>query len=144
MDLYLTGHIMQRFIYGFFLLVVFIGSCDSDNKSDCANIFCTQEFRIITILINHAADSSAFVLTDYKVIRVSDNKDITHLNNIIPENSGYYPLVDDSDFKLLRNINTEIEFQGYVGNNNIIKKRFVVTADCCHVTLVSGETIIYI
>ena len=135
---------MQRSIFGFFLLAVFIGSCDRDNKSDCTNIFCTQEFRIITILIKHAADSSAFVLTDYKVFRVSDNKDITHLNNIIQENSGYYPLVDDSDIKLLRNINLEIEFQGYVGNNIIIKKRFVVTADCCHVALVSGESVIYI
>ena len=135
---------MQRSLFGLFLLAVFIGSCDKDKKADCSNIFCTQEFRIITILINHASDSSAFILTDYKVIRLSDNKDITHLNNIIPENSGYYPLVDDSDSKLLRNINVEIEFQGYMGNNIIIRKRFIVTADCCHVALVSGESVIYI
>lgn len=137
-------HIMQRCVFSFFLLAVLIADCDRDSKSDCSNIFCTQEFKIITILIKHASDSSAYILTDYKVLRVSDNMDLTHVNNIFPENEGYYPLVDDSDLKLLRNIKTVIEFQGYAGNNQVVKRRFAVTADCCHVSLVSGESIVYI
>jgi hypothetical protein len=135
---------MRRRLLSFFLLAILLANCDSDKKSDCSNIFCSQEFRIITVLIRHASDSTAFILTDYKVFRVSDNKDLTLVNNTFPENAGYYPLVDDSDFKLLRNINTEIEFQGYSGNNQVVKKRFVVTADCCHVSLVTGESVIYI
>jgi hypothetical protein len=35
-------------------------------------------------------------------------------------------------------------FQGYLGTNLVVKKRFGVTADCCHVSLVSGESVIYI
>jgi hypothetical protein len=135
---------MRRCILGLILLAALIADCDRDYKSDCSNIFCTQEFRIVTVLIKHASDSTAYILTDFKVLRVSDNKDLTHINNVFPENAGYYPLVDDSDFKLLKNINVEIEFQGYAGTKLVVQKRFVVTADCCHVSLVSGESVIYI
>ena len=45
---------------------------------------------------------------------------------------------------MLRNSNVEIEFQGYIENSLVIKKQLVVTADCCHVSLVSGETKVYI
>jgi hypothetical protein len=135
---------MQRSILSFLLLAVSILDCDREKKTDCTNVACTQEFRIISILIKHSSDSSAFILTTYKVLRVTDNKDITHGNNGIFENMGYYPLVDDTDRDMLRNSDVEIEFQGFVGNTLVIKRRFIVTADCCHVSLVSGESVVYI
>jgi hypothetical protein len=105
---------------------------------------CTDEYRIITIIIKHASDSSAVVLSDFKVIRISDNKDITKSDDIIARNLGYYPLVSDSEMNFLRNNSVEIEFQGYIENALIITKRFVVAGDCCHVHLVSGEQVVYI
>jgi hypothetical protein len=135
---------MKRHIFRFLLLIVLILGCDRDKKSDCTNLLCTDEFRSISVLIKHVSDSSVVVLTNYKVIRVSDNKDISHGNSIIPENYGYYLLVDDTDRDMLRNSNVEIEFQGYIDNTLLIKRHFVVTADCCHISLVSGETVIYI
>ncbi len=135
---------MQRYFLSFLLLAALILDCDREKKPDCTNVACTQEFRIITILIKHIPDSSAFILSTYKVLRVTDNKDITHSNNSIFENLGYYPLVDDTDRDMLRNSDVEIEFQGYVGDTLVIKKRFVVTADCCHVSLVSGDSAFYI
>ncbi|HEX7494832.1 MAG TPA: hypothetical protein VF346_11475 [Bacteroidales bacterium] len=135
---------MKRHIFRFILLIVLIFGCDRDKKSDCTNLFCTDEFRSISVLIKHVSDNSAVVLTNYKVIRVSDNKDISHGNSINPENNGYYLLVDDTDRAMLRNSNVEIEFQGYIDNTLLIKRRFVVTADCCHISLVSGDTVIYI
>ncbi len=135
---------MRRYVLSFLFLSALILDCDREKKSDCANVACTQEFRSITILIKHISDSSAFILTTYKVLRVSDNKDITHSNIGIFENLGYYPLVDDTDRDMLRDSDVEIEFQGYVGDTLVIKKRFVVTADCCHVSLVSGESAFYI
>ena len=135
---------MKSHILRFFLLAVLILGCNRDEKSDCANTFCTQEFRGVGVSIKHVSDSSAVILTSYKVIRVSDNRDISHGNSIFPENYGYYVLVDDTDKDMLRHTDVEIEFQGYIDNTLLIKKRFVVTADCCHVSLVSGEAVIYI
>jgi hypothetical protein len=135
---------MQSRGFRIILLAVLILSCERDNKSDCNNVFCTQEFKTISVLIKHVSDSSAVILTTFKVIRITDNKDISHGNSIIPENYGYYPLVDDTDKELLTNNNVEIEFQGYTDKTLLIKKRFFVTADCCHVSLVSGESLVYI
>src|ERR1035437_513908 len=137
--------IAQRYLaICFILFSVLVSDCNKDKKTNCDNSFCSQEYRYITILIRHSSDSSAFVLTDFKVLRVSDNKNITINNNILNQNPGYYPLVSDDEIVMLRNTNVEIEFQGYVDNALIIGKRFVVTADCCHVILVSGESMFYI
>ena len=126
-----------------FFLVVLISNCDRDNKSDCKVVFCTEEFRFIVIQIEHSSDSSAVNLTDYKVIRISDNKDLTLSNNVITT-PGFYPLVNDGQLNILKNSITEIEFRGYIQNTLVIQKRFDVGADCCHVSLVSGEAVSYI
>ena len=126
-----------------FFLVVLISNCDRDNKSDCKVVFCTEEFRFIVIQIKHSSDSSAVNLTNYKVIRISDNKDLTLSNNVITT-PGFYPLVNDGQLNILKNSITEIEFRGYIQNTLVIQKRFDVGADCCHVSLVSGEAVSYI
>ena len=130
----------------FILLAAVVFDCDRDrdDKSDCVGTICTQEFRYISILIKHSTDSSTVLLTHYKVLRVSDNKDITTANKDFMVNFGYYPLVSDADVSILRNLNVEIEFQGYIENALVIQKRFIVTADCCHVSLESGDQVFYI
>lgn len=134
---------MRKYLIIIVFLAVLIFSCDR-NKSDCKEAVCTDEFRYITFLVRHRSDSSAVILTDYKVIRTSDNKDLTLPDNVLPVNSGYYPLVNDDQLNFLKNSITEIEFQGYIQNNMVIKSRFDIGADCCHVSLVSGDAFSYI
>ena len=117
--------------------------CDSDSKFDCAFVPCTAIFKMIVITIKHESDSSAYLLTNYKVIRVSDGKDIT-LANDLPINQGYYPITSDNEINIYRNKDVELEFSGYLNDNLVIKKRFIVTADCCHISLVNGESVFYI
>jgi hypothetical protein len=133
----------MKHLFIFCLLAVIISGCDRDNKTDCAGI-CSDEFRIINVSIKRSSDNSTVVLTSFKVIRVSDSKDITPGKSLIPEDYGFYPLVDDNYQGMLRNRNVEVEFQGYSNNTLIVSKRFIVTADCCHVSLVSDESVIYI
>jgi len=134
----------KHLVIFFFLFAVLLPQCDKVKNPDCALAVCTTEFRGIGIMIKHSADSSAVLLTDFKVHRVSDNKDITKSNYSYNDKSGYYPLVNDTDRIALSNMNVEIEFQGYINDALVITKRFVVTADCCHVSLVSGESEAYI
>jgi hypothetical protein len=103
-----------------------------------------MEYRMIMVSVKRSSDNSPVVLSDFKVFRVSDNKDITKTDNNLTDNLGYYPLVNDSDTDWLRNKNVEIEFQGYLNNSLQITRRFIVTADCCHVSLVSGESTVFI
>jgi hypothetical protein len=134
----------KHLIIFFILFAVLFPQCDKVKNPDCAMAICTTEFRGIGIMIKHSADSSAVLLTDYKVHRVSDNMDITKSNYSYNDKSGYYPLVTDSDLTMLKNQNVEIEFQGFINGTLVITQRFVVTADCCHVSPLSGESVFYI
>lgn len=136
----------RSLIFSFILLFILGTNCEKENNPDCQNVGCSKEFLLIGLNLLHESDNSPVILTSYKVLRFSDNKDITHSSRVIEGYTfmGFYPLVDDSDKETLRNKNVEIEFQGFIDNNLIVTKRFVVTADCCHISKISGESTVYI
>ena len=83
-------------------------------------------------------------MTNYKVIRITDNKEITKIDNDLSDNNGYYTIVDDSTAGLIKKSTMEVEFQGFINNTLAVQKRFIISIDCCHVSLVSGDTVTYI
>ncbi len=137
----------NQFIF-IILLSLLSTNCKEDNTTkgdlDCEDIACTEIFVSIRILIKHSADNSPVTLTSYKVIRTSDNKDITRTDNDLTDNNGYYTIVDDITAGLIKNSTMEVEFQGFINNSLTVQKRFIITMDCCHVSLLSGDTIAYI
>lgn len=130
------------------LFSLFLFDCENDNNinidNNCDSVLCTAEFRHYGIKIYHKSDSSAYLLTNYKVIRVSDNRKITIVDNNLADNNGYYPITNDTKMVMFQNKNIEVEFKGYLNGALVIKKRFIFTADCCHVHLVEGVTKFYI
>jgi hypothetical protein len=136
--------ILKIFISSSILLSFFLTDCENDKSFNCEFVACTDIFKIITITVKHKTDSSAYSLTNYKVIRVSDNKDLTITGDFFFINQGYYPLTDDSKRSIFVNKNVELEFSGYLNDSLVIQKRFVVTSDCCHISLVEGDTKFYI
>ena len=127
--------VLSSILFPFLLL-----ECDDDNKINCDLAICTEEFRSIVVSLKHASNNTAFVLTDYKVIRLLDNKDITIIDNNLTDNNGYYQITNDAKLDLFKFKNTEVEFNGYLNDILVIQKRFIITSDCCHISLVSGET----
>jgi hypothetical protein len=101
---------------------------------------CTEEFRSIVVSIKHESDNTDFVLTDYKVIRLSDNKDITITDDYLTDNNGHYQITNDLKLDLFKFKNTEVEFKGYLNEVLVIQKRLTITSDCCHISRVEGET----
>jgi hypothetical protein len=98
----------------------------------------------ITVTIKHKTDSTLYHLTDYKVNRVSNNSDVTPKHDNLSGYSGYYSLANDGSIDLFKFKNVEVEFTGYVNNSIVIQKRFIVTADCCHISLVEGNVSLFI
>ena len=140
---------MQKLLIIFFILLsVLLPNCKKGivkpSESDCDGIFCTDIFISVNILIKHSSDKSPVLLTSYKVLRTSDNMDITKKDNDLTDNNGYYVIVNDSSTGLIINNNIEVEFQGYINDSLVVQKRFIVKKDCCHVSLVSGDPIVYI
>lgn len=115
-------------------------ACDDDNKINCSLAICTEEFRSIVVSIKHESDKSAFILSDYKVIRLSDNRDITIKDDNLIDNNGYYLITNDLKLDQFKFKNTEVEFNGYLNGALVIQKRLTITSDCCHVSLVEGDT----
>lgn len=135
---------LKSLIFSFFILSAIISDCSRAEKTDCTDVACTMEFRSINILVRLSKDNSAVILSSYKVLRVSDKRDITIADNDLNDNQGYYPLINDSYDEMLRFKDVEVEFQGFIGSQLVVDKRFIVTADCCHISLVSGDTEVYI
>ena len=140
---------MKRyFILSLILLSGLVLECDRDsdsvNETDCTTTLCTMEFRSVTVVIKHKTDSTLYHLTDYKVNRVSDNLDVTPKHDNLNDYSGYYSVANDAKTDLFKFTSVEVEFTGYVNNLIVIRKSFIISADCCHIFLAEGETKFYI
>ncbi len=125
------------------ILVSLFSIMCSDNDSDrfsCDSAICTEEFRSIILTIKHSSKNTPYVLTDYKVLRVLDNKEITIPQDSYETSNGYYPVANDSQKEMFRFKHVELVFKGYLNNDLVVQRRFTVTADCCHISLLEGET----
>jgi len=118
--------------------------CDDDNRNNCDFAICTEEFRSIVLIIKYNADHSPYLLSDYKIIRMYDNKDITPIIDSFSTSHGYYPIANDMKKELFKFKNVKVEFKGYLNNDLVIQRQFTITADCCHISLVEGKTLILI
>jgi hypothetical protein len=116
--------------------------CDDDNPVICEYVACTMEYRTVSVSLKHTADNTPYLLTDFKVLRVSDNADITPAGDSYAMQNGYYPVATDGKKELFRFKNVEVDFYGYLNNNLVVQRRFTITSDCCHISLVEGETTI--
>lgn len=135
----------NKIILTSFILISFLNiKCDQDHKYNCDFTICTEEFRTIILVIKNNADQSPYLLTDYKIIRMSDKKDITPGNNSYFSSQGMYPVASDMNKELFQFKNVKVEFNGYLNSSLVIQKQFTISADCCHISLVEGDTLILI
>ncbi len=139
---------MKSFIViTFVLLALNCSDNDTDDASNCSDVFCTQEFRTITVSVKDR-DGVAVALDKFKVLVLAGGEDIT-LNTANGEydgmiKNGTYPLFSDKYSMEYRNKELEVNFKGYIGNSLVVDSHYTVGADCCHVTLIEGETAIVI
>jgi hypothetical protein len=126
------------------LISLFNIRCDDDNRSNCDFALCTEEFRSVVLIIKYNADHSPYLLSYYKVIRMSDNMDITPISDSFSTSQGYYPVANDIKKELFKFNDVKVEFKGYINNDLVIQRQFTITADCCHISLVEGNTLILI
>ena len=129
----------------FFLLYVpIIVACTETNhnnqENDCnhIDIACTEQFVMISLSVTDA-NNTPIRLDDYKVHRTDTGKEISSPNYGM---DNYYPIIDDSFQSELANKELTLTFTGFIDNQQVINETYVVSADCCHIYLVSGKTTI--
>lgn len=126
---------------GILPLIVLFSSCIG-NTSDCANAICTASFAMVTVSLKDSTGA------DYSPDRVETylGAQLIHTDtaSAIPGQNAF-TVVDDSDLQDLgANIDREVIFK--VLKNNIVVKDEIyhVKADCCHVSKVSGNDLVYV
>lgn len=128
-------------------MAFFILACSKDNKKskeNCGvNTVCTQNYVTIGVTIEDTS-SVKIVLDSYKVIDITTKEDLTipysreEFENY--RDTGYYPIFSDAYRVQYQNSKVTISFIGYISDNEVVTEEFIVGADCCHVSLFSGNT----
>ncbi|SEL40606.1 hypothetical protein SAMN04487910_2359 [Aquimarina amphilecti] len=113
-------------------------SCnDTDN---CEEAICTLVLVRISISITDQ-DQKPVILDSYEVINLENGENITvSLSPTEQEQtfqSGRYLLIEDNVLGV--NQEQQIQFRGFINDQQVISSDYIVSTDCCHVSLVSGD-----
>lgn len=141
---------------GVLLLIVCMSmSCNKDSDrgrhaGDCPpDLMCTMEFRYIQITVTDSAGKPVSLDT-YRTIRLADGHafDLQHSADEWEDSTrratGIYPLLTDSEQKQVSTRGENFEFRGEKDGVMIVQEQYQVRDDCCHIDLISGNTIITI
>ena len=128
------------------ILSIFLVTCndkDELTQIDCSLTICTEVFVTITVSVKNAS-GEAIRFDSYEVIDVDSGKNLTdnfnEEENQYLKEQGLYPILSDTYRVKYQNSTATVTFKGYNSNEEVINEEFVVSADCCHVSLISGNT----
>ncbi len=123
--------------------ILFFTQCDN-NKEDCKDTLCTEEFRAIGINLMYP-DETPVILDNYTVFWKSEKKLLTKPaswdNGAL---HGYYMIVNDNMILKLRHKEEVFQFTGFLNSKEIFTCEVLVGADCCHVQHLGSEPLTYI
>jgi len=104
----------------------------------CRNheVNCTEEFRTIGVTV--IGDS----LSDYYTVRISNSDTIRFTGYGGYPDSQWYPVLDDNIVQEIANTQETFKFIGEINDSIVIYEDYIIRADQCHVSKVSGEDVI--
>lgn len=127
------------------LLSFFLLTCSDKNEPDtevvdCSSTICTLNFVTITVSIKDTSDN-AVVLDSFEVLDTATGENLA--KDISAEeyhnDQGIYPLISDAHRIQYQNKTTTLTFKGYINDELVVNQEFEVKADCCHVSLITGN-----
>ena len=127
------------------LLSFFQTSCNTDDdvpddsNAVCEGAICTAIFvRIIVSVMD--GNQNPVALDSFTVTNLANGSDMTIA--LSPEElegareTGLYPLTEDGVLDV--NEEREIQFRGFINNQEVLSNKYTVSTDCCHVGLDAG------
>ncbi|QHT66365.1 hypothetical protein GXP67_06680 [Rhodocytophaga rosea] len=146
----------RSFLFTFIFMGFGLFSCSTDavpeeqsdpkknaRLADCApDVVCTEMFAAVSATIKYT-DGSPVKLDKYQVIKTSTGADNTPAISSdeldMYRNMGVYLITNDNYRKELRNQQQEVEFIGHKDGKELVRRKFTIGADCCHVMHIDGE-----
>lgn len=135
---------MKHYLKLYSLLLVALLSCNKkNNTTSCDGVMCTAMFGAITVKI--VDKNNTPYIPDSILTIDSKDKVIKRGLDSWASNAGQYVVIDDNNLSDLTKFkNNEVMLKIYKDNVVENKTTFTVTADCCHVSLVKGDSVIMI
>lgn len=133
-------------------LMAFIpGGCSEDDgqlqEINCVGVPCTQFFVTISIEVRDD-DGVKIPLSSFEVsdkdtgAKIGGDYSEEQMANF--RDNGSYPIYNDNFVEEHPNENRSIIFKGFIDGDIVVTAPYVVRADCCHVSLVSGDEVLII
>ena len=89
-------------------------------------IMCTEEFRIVSLeIIGGELDS-------FHTYREKTGEHL-FLSESASVFENFYPVLSDNEHKLIVNSDEYFIFNGYINEELVVKERFLIVADECHI-----------
>lgn len=110
-------------------------------RLDCDGVVCTMNFASIGVDV---ANGSGPVLLDSFVVTDRSGKPLTANSSGLPvfgrtEQAGRYCVMSDAWVNGHEGIGGNFLAKGYVNGAVVFSEPYKITADCCHVTKISGK-----
>ena len=123
-----------------FILSLFLFSCNrrSGTKDDCSTAICTQVFSYVYVEVLDTTGYPMTNLDDAYTVRQSTGEVIRPNNSIVC--CGNYMVLDDNYRAKLGYGSDVFIFKGIKNGKVIAIAQYTISADCCHITKVSGPT----
>ncbi len=113
----------------FLCIIALVASCSSNDDE----VFCTMEFRIISLEVIGAELTSYFTIREATQDTLFLSEDLMFFNA--------YPVLSDGEFDLFETNEVEaFRFQGFVEDSLVIDEPYLIGADECHVFKEEGKS----
>ena len=123
--------------------LLFSATCDKQApRQSCDGVICTMEFAMVTVAVKDQNGNT--VPLDSTITRNKSGLMVSNSNQSSPAGDGRYVVADDSYQKALALRSEEVIFTGYKSGQKVIEQNFIISADCCHISKVSGPDILTI
>jgi len=124
-------------------MILVVSACSKDDKAaelDCSLVFCTLDFRSITVDLVNSDGEALTQGSPYFLERTLEGSDkIIEVTNSMEDR---FVILDDSHLSILNPEGTNIivkVFRVGVASNDLINiSKYVIGRDCCHISKVSG------
>ena len=135
---------MNKLIYVFSVVIFLFSACSTTNQSECGNIICTQEFRMVQLKFNDASEMPVEVKDFAAINKRTGESTVQNNEPATINNRGNYIVASDSDVKKLSEAGDVITVSAtHPISNKKIKAEFVISGGicACHISKISGPAV---
>jgi hypothetical protein len=120
-------------------VIVLMADCKKKAQSvtsACDGIACTMLFAMVNITVSDSVGNTISP-DDVYTLRVDNQDTIRTSTSSVFENS--YTIIDDNYLPKMRNSKHDFRFICKKNGKTVVDEPFTLSADCCHISKVSGK-----